>query len=153
MKEKEIMARQLIGLMKEEVWLSVRWKDVAAKAIGVHSTDLTLLTFVYEFGPVTAGRLAVVADLTTGATTAAIDRLEKAGFVKRRADEKDGRKVMVSPTRLPVAFHEIHDSVREELFDVLSRYTSAELRSIMSSRRQVIDLLQRQIDSLKSGSA
>ena len=40
-------------------------------------------TFPHVMGPLTAGQLAELTGLTTGAITGVIDRLEKAGFVRR----------------------------------------------------------------------
>lgn len=44
---KELMIAQLTGLMKDEVWLNTQWSHAAAKATGLHPTDLNLLTYVY----------------------------------------------------------------------------------------------------------
>jgi DNA-binding MarR family transcriptional regulator len=41
----------------------------------------------------TAGELAAATGLTTGAITAVIDRLERAGYIRRRPDPADRRKV------------------------------------------------------------
>ena len=46
----------------------------------------------------TAGELAKAAGLTTGAVTAVIDRLEKAGVAQRVADPKDRRRVRIEAT-------------------------------------------------------
>ena len=43
----------------------------------------------------TAGDLAATTGLTTGAVTSIIDRLERAGLVRRTRDKKDRRKVFV----------------------------------------------------------
>ncbi len=43
----------------------------------------------------TAGRLAEVTGLTTGAITGVVDRLEKAGLVRRERDDDDRRKVFI----------------------------------------------------------
>jgi DNA-binding MarR family transcriptional regulator len=48
-------------------------------------------------GPATAGQLATWTGLTTGAITAMLDRLEKAGFVRREPHPDDRRKVVVVP--------------------------------------------------------
>jgi DNA-binding MarR family transcriptional regulator len=47
----------------------------------------------------TAGQLAATIGLTTGATTTAIDRLERAGYVRRPPDPSDRRRVLVEPSR------------------------------------------------------
>ncbi|MGO9934227.1 MAG: MarR family winged helix-turn-helix transcriptional regulator [Steroidobacteraceae bacterium] len=81
--------------------LTVLWTDVIAAVQGVHPTDLIAASHLHEAGPTTAGRLAQVVGLSTGAMTACIDRLEKAGIAKRDADSSDRRKVIIKPGKLP----------------------------------------------------
>ena len=69
--------------------------DLVATRVGLNSTDLECLDLLYLAGATTAGRLAAHTGLTSGATTAAIDRLEHAGFVTRRRDSTDRRVVLV----------------------------------------------------------
>jgi DNA-binding MarR family transcriptional regulator len=69
--------------------------DLVATRVGLNSTDLECLDLLYLTGATTAGRLATHTGLTSGATTAAIDRLEHAGFVTRRRDSTDRRVVLV----------------------------------------------------------
>jgi DNA-binding MarR family transcriptional regulator len=45
----------------------------------------------------TAGRLAELTGLTTGAITGVIDRLERTNFVHRERDPHDRRRVIVQP--------------------------------------------------------
>jgi DNA-binding MarR family transcriptional regulator len=74
---------------------SVLISDLVAGLVGLNSTDLECLDLLQLAGPTTAGRLAEHTGLTSGATTAVIDRLERAGFVKRRRDGHDRRRVLV----------------------------------------------------------
>lgn len=55
----------------------------------------------------------------------------------------------MSPAKLPPVFRKIHTLAREELFDTLFHYSSAELETLVSSRRETTDLMQKQIKSLK----
>jgi DNA-binding MarR family transcriptional regulator len=74
---------------------SVLLSDTVAKLVGLNSTDLECLDLLEMAGPITAGRLARHAGLTTGAMTAVIDRLERAGFARRLRDPEDRRCVRV----------------------------------------------------------
>ena len=74
---------------------SVLISDLVATRVGLNSTDLECLDLLYLAGVTTAGTLAKHTGLTSGATTAVIDRLERAGFVKRRRDTADRRCVLV----------------------------------------------------------
>jgi DNA-binding Lrp family transcriptional regulator len=69
----------------------------AAEAVGLNPSDLGCLCLLLLHGPSPAGRLAELTGLTTGAVTGVIDRLERAGFVRRVLDPSDRRKVIVVP--------------------------------------------------------
>jgi DNA-binding MarR family transcriptional regulator len=71
-----------------------------AEWLGVNRTDLVCLDILARLGTVPAGRLAEESRLTTGAITAVLDRLERAGYVRRLADPSDRRRVLVETTQL-----------------------------------------------------
>src|SRR3954465_11606435 len=60
-----------------------RFDQAVADAIGVNRTDMRCLDIVEMEGSVTAGRLAQLSGLTTGAITTVIDRLEHRGLARR----------------------------------------------------------------------
>src|SRR5690348_15675562 len=69
-----------------------------ADRLGVHLTDLKALSFLrWQKEPVTAGKLAEQTGLTSGAVTAVVDRLERAGFVRRAKHPTDRRVVVLEP--------------------------------------------------------
>jgi DNA-binding MarR family transcriptional regulator len=70
----------------------------AARFFGIHRTDLSLLDVLQLGGRMTAGELARSANLSPGAVTAALDRLERAGYVRRVRDSVDRRRVFVEVT-------------------------------------------------------
>jgi len=76
---------------------SVLFSQAVADKVGLHPTDNECLDYLMLNGAATAGQLATLTGLTTGAVTAVIDRLERAGYVKREQDAKDRRKVLVVP--------------------------------------------------------
>lgn len=72
--------------------------DVMAHRLGLAATDLRCLELVRRpprGAFMTAGELAECAGLTTGAITGVLDRLERAGFVRREKSETDRRQVRV----------------------------------------------------------
>ena len=68
-----------------------------ADRLGLHSTDWGCVLLLDEAlpEPLTAGQLADLTGLTTGAVTGVVDRLEGAGFVRRERDPVDRRRVIV----------------------------------------------------------
>jgi DNA-binding MarR family transcriptional regulator len=73
--------------------------QAAAAVIGINQTDLICLNALFRQGAMTAGQLAATIGLTTGATTTAIDRLERAGYVRRKSDPTDRRRVLVQASK------------------------------------------------------
>jgi len=69
--------------------------QIIADKVGLSPSDLECLGFLTHEGPATAGQLGELTGLTSGAVTRMIDRLETRGFVRRRADRTDRRRVMV----------------------------------------------------------
>ena len=67
----------------------------AATQSGIAVTDMQVIDILDLAGPATAGQLAELTGLTTGAITRMLNRLEEAGFVLRERDPNDGRKVIV----------------------------------------------------------
>lgn len=76
--------------------LGVIFGQTVANKVGMSSSDLECLDFLNIEKRVTAGRLAELTGLTTGAITGMVDRLEKAGFVRRERDDNDRRKVFIA---------------------------------------------------------
>jgi len=74
---------------------SVLLSDAVARLAGLTSTDLECLDLLLLSGVTTAGTLAAHTGLTTGAITAVIDRMERAGYARRRRDPNDRRRVLV----------------------------------------------------------
>jgi len=69
--------------------------QASAALIGINQTDLICLNALFRDGPMSAGALANAIGLTSGATTTAIDRLERAGYAHRRGDPTDRRRVLI----------------------------------------------------------
>src|ERR1700722_15350849 len=72
------------------------FSQTVASRVGISSSDLECLDFLNLEGRVTAGRLAELTGLTTGAITGGADPLGKAGLVRRERDESYLRKVFIA---------------------------------------------------------
>lgn len=69
-----------------------------AQRLGLNVTDLLCFACVLKAGEnlLTAGDLAEHAHVTTGAMTGILNRLERGGFITRRPDPTDRRRVRVA---------------------------------------------------------
>src|SRR5690606_6880522 len=94
--DRDALVARLLRAAPALVAAGLDFHAAVAESVGLSLTDLRYLHLVTE-GPVTAGDLARRTGLTTGAVTRVIDRLQRAGFVRRAADPSDRRRVIVEP--------------------------------------------------------
>jgi DNA-binding MarR family transcriptional regulator len=105
-----------------------RFHDAVAAYLGVNRTDLRCLDILDLAGRKTAGELATEMGMSTGAVTALIDRLEKAGYVNRVRDPGDRRRVLVEPTELARRRGwEIYQPFAELAAPAFARFTDEQL--------------------------
>ena len=127
-----------------------RIEEAAAARLGVNRVDFRCLDILSRGEAVTAGRLAAESGLTTGAVTALIDRLERLGYVTRKRDANDRRRVLVEPTKRamnlvwPMFAGLVAKSTR-----VLSEFTAAELRTILRFLEADRAVIREHLDHLR----
>ncbi|WFU45124.1 MarR family transcriptional regulator [Bradyrhizobium sp. CB82] len=110
----------------------VLYGQAVANVAGISGSDLECMDFLNLEGRATAGRLAEVTGLTTGAITGVVDRLEKAGYVRRERDDADRRKVFI--TIVPETTAEIgklYVPMQQAMHKIWSRYSDEELRLLL----------------------
>jgi DNA-binding MarR family transcriptional regulator len=106
--------------------------QAVADHLELNITDHKCLDLVLLNGPMTAGALASATGLTTGAITAALDRLERAGFVERADDPADRRKVVVRPVSARLAkVCELFEPIAALQEELVSRYDDTVLAGIV----------------------
>ncbi len=74
---------------------SIFFNTQTAEKVGIGLTDMQMLHMLQLYGPSTPSRLAVWTGLSSGGVTVALDRLEKAGYVRREANPEDRRSLLV----------------------------------------------------------
>jgi DNA-binding MarR family transcriptional regulator len=83
-------------VMREFMARAVLFQEAVARSVGLNSSDLQTVSLLMSEGPASPGELAERIGITQGgAITGLIDRLEKAGYVRRQRDEQDRRRVLV----------------------------------------------------------
>lgn len=133
--------------MRELSALTVMFHSRIAEQMGVSATDEKCLDLVARAeGPVTAGRIAELSGLSTGAVTGVIDRLERGGFVRRVRDPHDRRKVLVEIVPADIEkFMHLFEGARATTIEVLEHFTPEEREVLDRYHRLQIDTFRRRV--------
>jgi DNA-binding MarR family transcriptional regulator len=118
-----------------------RFEDAASEYFGVNRTAMRCMDVLDRTGRLTAGEIARQTGLTSGAVTALLDRLERAGYVRRLRDATDRRRILVEMTeKARQGAVEVYGPFAEALAEYES-YSDADLRLITRYLERGSDLL------------
>jgi DNA-binding MarR family transcriptional regulator len=104
----------------------------AADKIGLSLTDMQMIHVLQLYGPATPGKLAAWTGLSSGGVTVALDRLEKAGYIRRQPNPADRRSLIVTlaPVRMRKAAV-IYADVERETRERLAKLSERELEVVI----------------------
>ncbi|MEF3302687.1 MarR family transcriptional regulator [Paenibacillus sp. GYB003] len=148
----ELTASQqaLLDELRQNSARAVMLHQLISDRLGLNVTDHKCLDFLYRSGPVTAGQLAQLTGLTTGAVTSVIDRLEQAGYVIRDKDPNDRRRVIVKPASDGSArISPLFRSITEATIDIISKYDERETLLILDFIRTSNEMVLAEMNKLK----
>ena len=129
------------------------YDEFVAEQVGLNRTDQRALDVLdQEGGTTTPGRLAERMGLTSGAITTVLDRLERAGFVRRIRDEQDRRRIHVEVTDLARETLWPYYQPMTELADRLfARYSDEQLELLLDFLTTAGELNDKLVARLKAG--
>lgn len=126
---------------RESSTLTVMFHTRIAEQMGLSGTDHKCLDLAMRTEePITAGRLAELSGLSTGAVTGVIDRLERRGFVRRVRDPYDRRKVLIEVSeRDPERHAHLFTGVVDTMRKVMEQFTPEELEVVERYQRALLE--------------
>ena len=144
---------ELVRLLQRYVVEAVRLGRVFAEKHHLHPTDWAALLAVIQGDrvgrPLTPGELGQCLGISSGATTAVLDRLERAGHVRRVRDDRDRRRLTLhraeSATALLHTFSEPLDAAMDAIvvgysggeLDVVQRFLDDAIGQVAEHRRHL----------------
>jgi len=125
---KRELVTQVIRDAREYSIGMVSFHQAVGRILGLNVTDMKCLDVMTMKGSATPSQLAEQTGLSSGATTAMIDRLEKAGLIERHPHPKDRRGTVLLLTKqamqkLPLLF----ESLGNAMLVLISGYSQKEL--------------------------
>jgi DNA-binding MarR family transcriptional regulator len=121
-----------------------------ADALGLNRTDAQCMDIITRAGPVTPGALAQRIGLTAGAVTTVLDRLEAGGWIRRRRDTQDRRRILVERNdakarRVGRLYHDLQRGTHR----LAHRYSDSQLELIVEFLGATVGLVSTHRASLR----
>ncbi|GAA0240863.1 MarR family transcriptional regulator [Saccharothrix mutabilis subsp. mutabilis] len=126
----------------------VAFHEAVGARLGVSAVDQRAHALLAKHGPMTAGDLAKLINLTPGAVTGVVDRLEDAGLARRDPDPQDRRRVVVQA--LPGSFGDAFTELGAAMAKLADRYTPEQQQVIGDWVARTIDVLKDQTRRLSA---
>jgi DNA-binding MarR family transcriptional regulator len=126
----DLKKRALIAVRDYGVHLTL-FRNAMNKWAGLNATDMECLRHLFLKGISTPSELARHTGLTSGAATAMLDRLEKAGLIERRPNPEDRRGTLIVPAKSSAEkAASWFESARKAQDELISSYSEKELEII-----------------------
>jgi DNA-binding MarR family transcriptional regulator len=126
------LKRQVIAAAREYGINTVLFRNMVGERLGVNVTDMECLGLVFNKGLATPSELARHTGLSSGATTAMLDRLEKSGLIERQPNPDDRRGTLIVLAKAGVEkVAPWFASVRKAQEKLVSSYSEEELQLIL----------------------
>ncbi|HEY8917221.1 MAG TPA: MarR family transcriptional regulator [Chitinophaga sp.] len=139
-------------LSQQYAYTSIQMHEAVARKAGLPGTDHKYLGFLMVQGQMTAGELATLTGLTTGAVTGLIDRFEKKKLVKRRFAEDDRRKVIIEPItkNIMALFAPLYKDFRSKSEELLGSFSNKEAKALETYFLKATEIMNETINDLNS---
>ena len=130
-------------LSQQYAYTSIQMHEAVARKAGFSGTDHKYLGFLLQKGQMTAGELANLTGLTTGAVTGLIDRFEKKKLVKRQFAEDDRRKVFIVPDteKIMALLQPLYKEFRNNSEKLIASFPEKELKILETYFSKAIEIM------------
>lgn len=137
---------------QQYAYASLQMHETIARKAGFSGTDHKYLGFLLQKGKLSAGELAELTGLTTGAVTGLIDRFEEKKLVKRELDKNDRRKVFILPDKekIMALFEPFYKNFQDESEKLIATFSPEEIKIIQSYFLKAIALMKETHDKFNN---
>lgn len=113
-----------------------------ARASGLTPSQILALQFLRNRGEATPTEIATHVSLKQATVTALLDKLEERDLIKRRRDEKDGRRILIKLTAAGArALNASPDALQQRFEERFERLADWEQSAIIAALERVAHLL------------
>jgi DNA-binding MarR family transcriptional regulator len=146
----ELKKRALIAVRDYGVNLT-QFRNAVDAAAGFNTTDMECMRLLFFKGVSTPSELARHTGLTSGATTAMLDRLERAGLIERQPNPNDRRGTLIVPAKSSAQnVASWFESARKAQDELMASYSERELEIIADAFERFAKLWDQEREKLQA---
>ena len=143
MNPKKELEKEVVIAAGEYGSCSVLLRNATSRKLGLNIADMECLSLLFLKGISTPTELARYTGLTTGSTTAMLNRLERAKLIERKPNPKDGRGVLIEVNKdLSQTLGPTFAGIQKVQNELIADYSPKELAIIL-------DFLSRFVKNVK----
>lgn len=150
--DKQELEKKVFLAARDQGISSVLFRNAHSRKLGLNATDAECLSFLMMNKVATPTELASYTGLTSGSTTAMLDRLERAGFIIRKPNPNDRRGTLIEAHRhymelasplvagVQQAHHELVAKYSEQELEVIADFLNGFTKNV-TDQTQIIESL------------
>jgi len=125
-------ADRIVLEIRKFIAAAIFFNHQTAENVGLGLTDMQMLNLLQLHGPSTPSRLAEWTGLSSGGVTVVLDRLEKAGYIRRRPNPGDRRSLLITLMPAPMRrLGRMYEGVEKETRRRLAILPSRDLEAVI----------------------
>ena len=152
MKSKKELIEELSQSMQRSGTLTTLHTNAVAQKVGISATEFESMDIISHHQPMSAGHLAQCCGLTTGAITGIVDRLERAGLVRRVRDPRDRRRVLLQPIedeKKKQRVRELYRPMAQAFNEIMQELTPEQIQFLVGIHEKMNDRVEKIITDLR----
>jgi MarR family transcriptional regulator, organic hydroperoxide resistance regulator len=130
--EPDTPADRIVLEIRKFIAAAIFFNAQTAEKAGLGLADMQMLHMLQLYGPSTPGKLGAWTGLSSGGVTVALDRLEKAGYIRRKPNPADRRSLLI--TLIPASMRKIvrlYEEVESETRRLLATLPQGDLEAVL----------------------
>jgi DNA-binding MarR family transcriptional regulator len=150
MSTKQDLEKKVMIAARDQGISSVLFRNATSRKLGLNITDSECLSLLTIKGVSTPTELARYTGLTTGSATAMLDRVEKAGFIRRKPNPKDRRGILIEiDSKWTETAGPLVAGVQKAQSELIASYSDEELKTIANFLTRFADNVKEQIKTIE----
>ncbi len=145
------LIEEIVGqLARRHSTAVVLFHHAVAERLGLGPTDHKCLDLLRERGAMAGSDLGAITGLTSGAITGVVARLERAGYLRREQDPRDGRKQVLHLALERSPIQDVISPLRKDVAALLENFDTHQLTAIAEFLARTTDLVYRHAALLRA---